>query len=219
MADSHARDILVFAGQGSKQHLGNAGRAPDSLREQLGQDQELAAIFSSFLDRARDVVRDEYSSNKADWSLGPAEEEEAFFEQSNNLLVPPPSLQLHPVFQTISLYTRHILALILYQSQRKTHHVVETTGVCTGVLPAILAAAFSSYASDAFVSAAVQGARLAFWIGVRAASMYTEETPDDAPDKNTCSCVLSVFGVSEEKMGELLKGYYTAENEVRVQNQ
>ncbi|KAL2018289.1 hypothetical protein VTK56DRAFT_993 [Thermocarpiscus australiensis] len=95
---------------------------------------------------------------------------------------------------------------MLYQSQRKTHHVIETTGVCTGVLPAILAAAFSSYASDAFVSAAVEGARLAFWIGVRAASMYTERTPDDAPDK-TCSCVLSVFGVSEARMGELFEAY------------
>ncbi|KAK4244019.1 hypothetical protein C7999DRAFT_35640 [Corynascus novoguineensis] len=201
MSASQTRDFLVFAGQGSKQHFTEAG-APDSLRELLGLDQEVATTFSRFLDRARDALRDEYSSAQEGWGLGQVDDA---FERSDNLLSPPPRLQSHPVFETISLYTRQVFELMVYQSQRKTQHVAETTGVCTGLLAAILAASFSSYASDDFVSAAIDGARLAFWIGVRAASLHLGWKEDSPTD--TRSCVLSVFGVPDERMGELLKSY------------
>ncbi|KAL2137587.1 hypothetical protein VTI28DRAFT_8982 [Corynascus sepedonium] len=178
MSASQTRDILVFAGQGSKQHFTEAG-APDSLRELLGLDQEVATTVSRFLDRARDALRDEYSSAQDGWGLGRVDDA---FERSDNLLSPPPRLQSHPVFETISLYVRQVFELMVYQSQRKTQHVAKTTGVCTGLLAAILAASFSSYASDDFVSAAIDGVRLAFWIGVRAASLHLEWKEDSPTD-------------------------------------
>ncbi|KAH6635415.1 hypothetical protein B0J18DRAFT_46719 [Chaetomium sp. MPI-SDFR-AT-0129] len=217
MPNNHTRDVLVFAGQGSKQHLVDGAASDDTPRELLDRDPELGPIFSSFLDRACNALRDEYASYKADGTAGQQDDDEEAavkeaFEQrlGDTILLPPPRLQSHPVFETIALYTRHILHLILYQSQNKApaheHHVHETTGVCTGMLPAILAAAFSSYASEAFVAAAVEAARLVFWIGVRSAEMYTEKakSSEEASDK---TCVLCVFGVSEERMGELLTAY------------
>ncbi|AEO59633.1 polyketide synthase [Thermothelomyces thermophilus ATCC 42464] len=220
MSASYTRDILVFSGQGSKQHLVDSG-APDSLIALLGEKQKVA--YSTFLRRAQDALLREYSSIKADsGSLGHGNQvEEEVFEKSEHLLVPPSMLQSHPVFETISLYTRHILELMLYQSQqqqqRGTHVVRETTGICTGALAAILAAAFSSYDSDDFVRAAVEGVRLAFWIGVRAASLSVERERLEE-SSGSSSCVLGVFGVTEKRMGELLKGYYAEESEDRHGN-
>lgn len=207
MSVNHTRDILVFAGQGSNQHLVEVG-SPDSLRELLGGDQQVA--FSAFLDRGRDALRGEYASTQLDESILLGGQVGLVFEQGDALLVPPVGLQSHPIFETISLYSRHILELMLYQSQRDRYQVSETSGICTGILPAILAAAFTSYDSGDFVRAAVEGLRLAFWIGVRAASAYTEPASETLEPS---SCVLSVFGISDERMRELLKAY-TEESEV-----
>lgn len=209
MSATYTRDILVFSGQGSKQHLVDAG-APDSLIALLGEKQKDA--YSTFLRGAQDALLREYASTKTDpVSLGRDDQiEEAVFEKTENLLVPPSTLQSHPIFETVSLYMRQVLELMLYQTQqqegRAAHVVSETAGICTGSLGAILAAAFSSYDSDEFITTAIEGARLAFWIGARAASLLEERERLEGPSGSS-SCVLGAFGVSEEKMEELLQGY------------
>ncbi|KAL2163193.1 hypothetical protein VTH06DRAFT_5249 [Thermothelomyces fergusii] len=218
MAASYTRDILVFSGQGSKQHLVDAG-APDSLIGLLGEEQKEA--YSTFLHGARDALVREHASARADGvSAGQvAAVDEGAFEKTEYLLVPPARLQTHPIFETISLYVRQILELMLYQTQqlqqrrrrREAHVVSETTGICTGALAAILAAAFAAYDSDEFVRAAIEGARLAYWIGVRAASLLEERGRQEEGSPSPSSCVLGVFGVSEEKMDELLKEFADAE--------
>ncbi|EEY23691.1 phenolpthiocerol synthesis polyketide synthase ppsA [Verticillium alfalfae VaMs.102] len=86
---------------------------------------------------------------------------------------------------------RQVLELFIYQGYRgKSSVVVEASGVCTGALAAILASAFTSYDSAEFVSAAVSGFRVSFWIGLRA-SLHCRAVM--GPDWEANSCVLSIF--------------------------
>ncbi len=203
MSANHTRDVLVFAGQGSNQHLVDA-EGLENLRALLGATQKLA--FSKFLKKARDTLRDEYASCNGNGKLQWGDNIGQAFDDAEQLLVPPSNLQTNPLFETISLYTRHILELIVYQSHRRHGHVSETSGICTGILPAILAAAFTSYDSNDFLAAAVDGIRLAFWIGVRSASALSfKETGGESLGPG--SCVLGVFGVSEDRMRDLLKAF------------
>lgn len=201
MASSNTRDVLLFAGQGSSLHLTNP-TAVYGLKELL-KDEQLRA-FDGFLHQCRDALHAEYkSASPEDQSLIGVDLTKVFAD-AQTLLIPPQSLHSHPLCETLTLYLHQILELLLFQSHEDTHHVIETAGVCAGIMPAIIAASFSSYDSEDFISSAVEGFRLAFWVGLRAAKYWSvaagegwRETPS----------VLGVFGIQvdelEQKIAEL----------------
>lgn len=212
MSELPTRDILVFTGQGSNQHLSDPG-STDDLREQLGQIE--ASAFADFLLKCQNAFRNEADSVLPEDIVvfdSDTDNIRTVVENPDYLLRPPKAFQSHPVFEALTLYARQILELMAYQTQNTNVHVVETSGICTGVIPAILAASYTSYSSQGFVNAAVEGFRLAFWIGLRA-SLFCRKTSERKEDG--ASCVLSVFGIQKEALSEWLASYHE-KTEVRI---
>jgi hypothetical protein len=201
MSSTTTRDVLVFAGQGSNQYLVSPATA-QNLRELLGEEHD--ATFQLFLNQCRDALKEELASlTPEEQSFLGAEVVEAFSD-SNSFLLPPSSFQSHALCETLNLYTYEILELLLVQCHQKNHHIVETSGICTGILPAILAASYTSYTSKDFLQAAVQGFRLAFWIGLRA-SLHCRRVSGEGWRET--SSLLGVFGIKTEDVGEILQSY------------
>ncbi|UKZ53503.1 hypothetical protein TrVGV298_007295 [Trichoderma virens] len=78
-----------------------------------------------------------------------------------------------------------VLELMLFQSHNECKTVIEASGICTGILPAILAASFVSYSSPNFIASAVELFRLTFWIGLRA-SLPSRFPPNVEWQKTPC---------------------------------
>lgn len=206
------RDILVFTGQGSSQHLNEPG-STDDLRNQLGEVEGLA--FTRFLLDCQNAFCKEVDNvSPEDKSMvdGDAGDISMLVDNPDNLLKPPKELQSNPIFEALSLYTRQILELMAYQTQNPNVHVVETSGICTGVIPAILAASYTSYSSQVFTKAAVEGFRLAFWTGLRA-SIFCKQSSGKSLDSKPC--VLSLFGAREQVVSDKLASY-NGKSEVRT---
>ncbi|XXH03671.1 hypothetical protein Hte_010076 [Hypoxylon texense] len=137
-------DVLLFAGQGSKHHLSDRDSF-NKWEKHLGQKKHL---LKSFLEQCQDAFRSEYDNLNPEERTILGEDVPCFFEDPELFLLPPKSFQSNPVIQSIALYARQILELIAYGSNDGIPpRVVEVTGVCTGVIPAALAAANSSYDS------------------------------------------------------------------------
>jgi hypothetical protein len=189
------RDVLLFAGQGSNSHW-KAPEAATTARQLL--QPKHAQIFDLLLSTCRDAFTSELES-------ATAEERSIFPKMLENpecLLFPPSENHSHPLLETVSLYMHQILELILYESQPNGKRcVAEVAGICTGILPAILAASFGSFDSVAFITTAVEGFRVAFWIGMRA-SIYARSIERDNWQRT--SCLLTVFGSNTQKVQEVL---------------
>ncbi|KAI8630829.1 ketoacyl-synt-domain-containing protein [Xylariaceae sp. FL1651] len=85
------------------------------------------------------------------------------------------------------------MELMVYKLRESNQHTLLTAaGVCTGVLPAVLSIASSSHSLEGFADSAVEGFRLAFWIGVRSALFCRQVAGESWRDS---SCVLSIFGI------------------------
>lgn len=212
MSELPTRDILVFTGQGSNQHLIDRG-STDDLREQLGQVE--ASAFADFLLKCQNAFHNEAESVPPEDILvfdSDADNIRTVVDNPDYLLMPPKAFQSHPVFEALTLYARQILELMTYQTHNTNIHVVETSGICTGVIPAILAASYTSYSSQGFVNAAVEGFRLAFWTGLRA-SLFCRQFSQRK--EHGASCVLSVFGMRKEALSERLTSY-NEKSEVRI---
>ncbi|CAP61360.1 uncharacterized protein PODANS_4_40 [Podospora anserina S mat+] len=94
---------------------------------------------------------------------------------------------------------------MLYQSRSDgSDQPVETAGVCTGVLPAALAASYPSYLSPQFVRAAAQSYRLAFWIGLRVSQFCSKAAADTWRD---LPWALSIFGLPVDQVERTLTQY------------
>lgn len=212
MSKIPTRDILVFTGQGSSQHLNEPG-STDDLRNQLGEVERLA--FADFLLKCQNAFCNEVENVSPEDRLafdGDAGEISMLVENPDNLLKPPKELQSDPIFEALSLYTRQILELMAYQTQNPNVYVVETSGVCTGVIPAILAASYTSYSSQVFTNAAVEGFRLAFWTGLRALLFSKQSSKQNLHSQ---PCVLGVFGTQDNVLSDKLASY-NEKSEVRT---
>ncbi|ROT35234.1 phenolpthiocerol synthesis polyketide synthase ppsA [Sodiomyces alkalinus F11] len=94
--------------------------------------------------------------------------------------------------------------MVYYHKHGGTGITVESSGVCTGVLPAILASAFSSYLSAEFIKTAVEIFRVAFWIGLRNSLWCLSALGSQWREQ---SSVLGVFNTSRAKVDEQLTSY------------
>lgn len=195
------RSVLLFSGQGSNQHLVNP-QIVQGLLDLLNQENR--DFFERFLRSCIDAFHVEFANATPDEQRLLGHDLLQALDEPESLFIPPQQFQSHPIIETLSLYIHQILELILFQTLQNGHRVVEVAGVCTGTLPAILAACFTSFASDDFVAAAVQGFRLAFWIGVRATENVSNT---EASDDTEATCVLGIFGSTLEALQELLQSH------------
>ncbi|KAJ3497716.1 hypothetical protein NLG97_g1690 [Lecanicillium saksenae] len=197
---STTRDVLLFSGQGSNNHLVNP-QAASKLLDLLKEEEK--EKFRGLLKLCRDAFRIELASATPDEQRLLGHDAFQVFDEPDSLLFPPRKFQSHPILETSSLYLHQILELILFQSHESNHHVVEVAGLCTGALPAVLAGCYTSFVSDDFIAAALQGFRLAFWIGLRAEEKsYSIE---QAPDESEASCLLSIFGGGLEDVSQFIQ--------------
>ncbi|KAK4174323.1 putative polyketide synthase [Triangularia setosa] len=199
-------DTLLFPGQGSTSHFSDQETIQQIL-DQLGDDQ---AVFQGFVQSCKDHFQEEYNTlTPEDQSLiGDTQDISNFLQDTESFLTPPPALQSHPIFETTTLFIRQVLELILYQSRNDgSGQPVETAGVCTGVLPATLAASYPSYLSSQFIRTAAQSYRLAFWIGLRVSQFCRQAGADKWRD---LPWALSVFGLPVDQVEQTL-GQYIAE--------
>ncbi|KAI0437520.1 hypothetical protein F4803DRAFT_570691 [Xylaria telfairii] len=187
-------DILLFNGQGSKEHLSDRDTVVD-LEKHLG---EANSLFQRFLQQCLDAFHIDCSNLTAKEQIVLGRDSSKFYENTEALLFPPEATRSHPIAETISLYIRQILELIVYSTQSKVHaRVIEVTGICTGLIPAVLAASTLSYESPEFLDSAVHGFRLCFWVGLRSASACHNLLGDGASGP---AWVLSTFGWPTNKV-------------------
>ncbi|TRX93222.1 hypothetical protein FHL15_005801 [Xylaria flabelliformis] len=199
-------DILLFNGQGSKEHLFDRDAVVE-LEKHLG---ETNSLFQTFLQQCLEAFQFECSTlnEKERMVLGCDSSE--FYENTKALFFPSEANRSHPVAETISLYIRQILEFIVYAAQSKVHpRIVEVTGVCTGLIPAVLAASTLSYESPEFLDLAVHGFRLSFWIGLRSASACHDLLGDLALYP---AWVLSTFGWPTDKLQTALTEFYSQQD-------
>ncbi|KAI1773561.1 hypothetical protein F4818DRAFT_452992 [Hypoxylon cercidicola] len=180
-------DVLLFAGQGSKHHLSDR-KSFNKLESRLGQKKHLLKLF---LEQCQDAFRSEYDSLNLEERSILSEDVRCFFQDPELFLLPPKPFLSNPVIQSIALYVRQILDLIAYGSYDNIPRVVEVAGVCTGIIPAALAAANSSYDSNEFLDSCIHGFRLVFWIGLRSALFCRGMLGEQATDS---AWVLCTFG-------------------------
>ncbi|KAI0409182.1 hypothetical protein F4802DRAFT_239318 [Xylaria palmicola] len=205
MKTSIPGDLLLFGGQGPKQHLSDRVAVID-LETHLG---EAKPLFRRFLQQCLDAfhIECESLSEKERTVLG--SDPSQYYETIESLLFPSEATQSHPITETISLYLRHILELVIYAAQSDAYpRVVEVTGVCTGLIPAALAASTTSYESEEFLDSALHGFRLAFWIGLRSASTCYDMVGDQP---HSAAWVLSTFGWSTNQLESALSEFRTTQ--------
>ncbi|KAI1261343.1 hypothetical protein F5Y18DRAFT_202343 [Xylariaceae sp. FL1019] len=198
-------DILLFGGQGSSQHMTDRKTVAE-LKLMLG---EAEPTFQAFLQQCLEAFHSECAILGAnERSYLTCDSARLTYQDSESLLFPPEAVRSHPVAETISLYLRQILELVvLAVASDVPPHVVETTGVCTGIIPAVLAASSLSYESERFFGSALEGFRLALWIGIRAALACPDGSTDQTPR------VLSIFGWPKGELERALLEYQTSKGE------
>lgn len=163
-------DILLFGAQGASPDVSGA-LLLDNIRD-YGDD-ETKQLVNDFLQGCFEAFHSE---------LGKLGDHEArALEQSvwtkldtpETLVTCPPECQSNAVVECVTFYVHQTLDLIAYMSQATCHDGGDATpsqaaGVCSGILPAVLAAStFPCGLSSHFVRQAVGVFRVAFWIGVR----------------------------------------------------
>ncbi|KAJ8133352.1 hypothetical protein O1611_g271 [Lasiodiplodia mahajangana] len=200
-------DVLLFNGQGTKEHFFDQDTVAE-LKNHLG---DAGSSFELFLQQCLDAFYSECSDLNEKERMVLGCDPSKFYENPEALLFPPESIRSHPVAETISLYIRQILELVVYAAQSKVHpRIVEVTGVCTGLIPAVLAASTLSYESTEFLDSALHGFRLLFWIGLRSASACHDLNGDLAPHS---TWVLSTFGWPIDELQTALTDFANDQNQ------
>ena len=204
------RDVLVFAAQGSSHHLTDQPTV-DKLIEFLGDDRDL---FHLILTRCRDALYVELENLEAEEKSILGRDFYDAFQDPSSLLLPPQSFGSHPVVETVALFLHQILELMLFASYHNGKHVVaETTGICTGILPAIIAGSFTTYSSDQYIQSVTESFRLAFWVALRT-SMFCRRTAGESwMELPWC---LSTFGLTAEEVEEKLAEYKSLHGSVSL---
>lgn len=191
-------DVLLFAGQGSSAHL-----TTQTFIDLDNKPPELKALLDDFLQKCLTAFYAEFDALADDEKKIVGTGAKKDIDKPEALLTPPPLYQGSAVFESVTLYLHQLVDLILYKFQNGIEAVIETAGVCSGMLPAILAASFPSSISSQFIEYAVDGFRLAFWIGLRTSLFCHQASPDDSHQP----WALTVRGCSVEKLQDRVDEY------------
>lgn len=198
-------DVLLFSGQGLEAHFSDVA-AVNRIFEVIGNDK---SRFDEFLSACLRAFKDLYESLSS--------EERSIFNENpisrlsvpTDLLFPHAALRAHPVFEATTLYIRQILDLMLYGKFCRPEVVSETSGVCTGIIPAIIAASCPSYLSEEFLEASVGGFQICFMIGVKA-SIWCRKALGE--EWNQQPWARSIIGMSPKSIENQLETFRITES-------
>lgn len=209
METSIPNNILIFSGQGSKLHLSDRSNV-ETLLDYLGDSRPL---WDQFLQRCLDEFHYECISSSEEVQSVLGINPNDFYGCVDALLFPTQETLSHPIAETISLYLRQILELVVFAAQSDVPvRAIEVTGVCTGLLPAILAASIVSYKSEEFFDLALHGFRLAFWIGLRSAAIRSNIIGTQPQDSSVW--IHSIFGWPTNELETALTKFRTEQHQV-----
>ncbi|KAI1637129.1 hypothetical protein F4809DRAFT_661582 [Biscogniauxia mediterranea] len=159
---AHTSDILLFAAQGSNAHYAN--RLADYLQD---KPLETRRILEDFLQRCFHAFHEEIDSLTGDEEGVLGTDVRKIFDKPESLVTPPSSYQSNAILESITFYVHQIFDLVIFFSRNPDNYVSQTSGVCSGMIACAVAASFPESVSAEFLKYAVDGFRLAFWIGVR----------------------------------------------------
>jgi len=196
-----SRRAIIFGSQGSSSifSAATARRAEDDAQQSAARALLLSRCHTAFLEDCLSL--DVESRRSININL-------ADFHDQKSLLVPIQSFHGNPTIQatTICLYQLlHYLAEVDRSGldpQDLTDQILETTGICSGLLPATVVAA--SKTLESFISFGVAAFRLAFWIAFR--SVRYGYAIENASNTGT-SWSLVVLGLSRSELEEKLEEF------------
>ncbi|KUI53776.1 Polyketide synthase PksM [Cytospora mali] len=196
-------DVLLFGAQGASSDaaatrlLDDIRKSGDAETKQLVDDflQGCFEAFHSELDKLAD--REQCVLEASVWKK---------LDKAETLVTCPPGCQSNAVVECVNLYVHQMLDLLAYMCQASRDGEVvmaQAAGVCSGILPAVLAASFPSWPSAHFVDYAINAFRVAFWIGVRSSLARWKCMQGNAWDMNN-AWALSIRGCGPDQLHDLV---------------
>jgi hypothetical protein len=185
-------DVFLFAGLGTRRYFSDQDLL-DKLKKRAEKEMQ---TFNIFLEQCLEIFHSECDSLCPEERTILDPDIQRLYKNADSLLLPPESIRSNSIVETVSLYIRQILDLITFPSRvHASPRVVETTGVCTGIIPAVLAASTTCYTSNEFIKSATCGFRLAFWIGSKSALACRKPLGEQ-----DSSWLLSTFGLTTNEL-------------------
>lgn len=137
-------------------------------------------VAKAFLSACHSALLGEFEALTAEQRAIAAKAADLCFGGPESLLFPPEDLHSNTVVQSTNLYLHQILNFISYSLTTSSDSnqtgarggeakFVEAAGFCSGIISAIVASSFTGKHDRSFITTAVDGFRLCFWIGVRSA--------------------------------------------------
>ena len=186
-------DVLLFGSQGSNAHF--TSDAVDELKTAPTEVKDVAqgfliACFKAFQAELGHVDAEDQKTLGL-WNFEQLDRPESLFN-------PPALSQRDPVVESVSLYIHQVLDLLRHHGSGQCRPTAEAIGVCSGMIPAVLAAAFSPTQHADFLDFATDGLRLAFWLGVRTSLFCHRQRSTTAQGP----MALTILGLSAMQVAE-----------------
>lgn len=169
--------VLLFAAQGS---------GPDTAAADLlvyirnHGDAETKQLVNEFLRRCFETFHSDAGNLKDDEKHVLESSVLEKLDKPETLVTNPPSCQFNAVVESVTFYMHQMLDLFLYLRQNTlsspTGEVIKTAGVCSGMIPAVLAASFPSSSWTRLVEYAVDAFRITFWVAIRSSLVCYKHT-------------------------------------------
>lgn len=198
---SEIRRVVLFGGQGSPT-LFSPQAAATAIED--AQSSSTAAILLSKCHAA--FLEEVYSLGSRRKQVFP--DQIHTFHSVEKFLAPELAFRDNGIIQGTTICLYQLLSYISSLERRQKsvdsafQETLETSGICSGLLPAIVVA--SSRTTEEFIELGVEAFRLAFWIGYRS-SLYCQTIPGHH-DKEL-PWLLVVVGLNEGQIIEELKNF------------
>ncbi|KAK7966407.1 type I iterative polyketide synthase [Apiospora aurea] len=208
MAASRDGYVLLFGGQGSATIFSDTASttAESATRTSSAANILLSRCHAAFLQEIRSLDGPSQSQLGIDLNL---------FADPHALLKPATQYHTHAVIQASTIYLCQVLHYLAEVERMNARfegffdQIQETAGFSSGLIPAAVAS--RSRTLDEFVTAAVEGFRLAFWMACRTLLFGLElekkqSAGDDATPEATASLV--VRGLSADQVEDRLAQHH-----------
>jgi malonyl CoA-acyl carrier protein transacylase len=191
--------ILLFAGQGSRTIFSST--SSETLLHRVTRHRTASLI----LKRCHEAFTHDVSTLITNERTILTKENAQSLTTPEDLVKPPAALVENPVIQAVTFYLHQILEYALStvstEDKEEPDTLLEVSGFCSGILPALVVAAAPMIGSPQFLDYTVGAFRLAFWIAIRSAlfsQAIAGTTWRDLPWS------LVVAGLDEEELGRAL---------------
>jgi malonyl CoA-acyl carrier protein transacylase len=204
MAESR---IVLFGGQGSRSIFSS------TTAKAAQHDAESTIAGSIVLSKCHAAFLQEISSLDVE-SRRILDIDPTSFNSPGHLLEPEERYHTHPVLQATTIFLCHVLRYLTDVSQQhdafeQCFDKLETAaGFSSGIIPAAIVA--RSPTIDEFVTCAVEGFRLAFWVAYHSFRWTLINASDDGENiSQEATMSLATRGLSREQVEQVLKRMQT----------